>query len=383
MVGEKGCVEEALVMRDFYVQLLSSASTNEFPNNRANSFKNRLPKPLVLDDGNWKVGVANVTYPIPHIQPGQPLPQHPLPNFKKNDIICIIKWSMKSKDMRGVLKFNRWEFKLTGADLIRDRMFITGGKALMRYLVNRYKVSLRELVTDKEDNLTTSNGNGKKFYPEFRWEGDDLILDNSEVYLDVENVSRPNRERPKVIFGKKLVEAMKWITHDGEKNSYYKMYGNLMTEADAISNDVKKDWSIPSVPSGERYGSWSEIWKFSDDGLQLSSYCNWRFINLDESYREAFGGVSETALVSAPPRGPMYLYSNVGSSTIMGNRVTDLLREIPHDLTKMSYEPLHIHYKPVRSQLVDIIETQLAENDGKLVDFVSGVTSVTLHFKDE
>ena len=93
--------------------------------------------------------------------------------------------------------------------------------------------------------------------------------------------------------------------------------------------------------------------------------------------------MSETALVSAPPRGPMYLYSNVGRSTIMGNRVTDLLREIPHDLAKMSYEPLHIHYKPVRSQLVDIIETQLAENDGKLVDFVSGVTSVTLHFKNE
>ena len=156
-----------------------------------------------------------------------------------------------------------------------------------------------------------------------------------------------------------------------------------MTEADTITKDFKKDWSIPLVPVGECFCSWTEIWKYGSEGLQLSSYCNWRFINLDESYRETFGGVSETALVSAPPRGPMYLYSNVGRSTIMGNRVTDLLREIPHDLTKMSYEPLHIQYKPVRNRLVDIIETQLAENDGRLVDFVSGVTSVTLHFKDE
>ena len=382
MVGEKGSVEEALIMRDFYVQLLSSASTNEFPNNRAKSFKNRLPQPLVFDDGNWKVGVANVTYPIPHIQPGQPLPRHSLPNFKKNDILCQIKWSMKSRDVRGNMVFNRWNFKVTGADLVRDRMLITGGKALMRYIVNRYKVMLREEFTDKEDDLTTSNGDGKKFYPEFRWEGDDLILDNSDTFLDAENASRPNRERPEVIFGTKLVEAMKWLTRE-DKVSYYTMKGNLMTEADVIHKDVKKDWTIPSVPVDERYGSWTEIWKYSNDGLQLSSYCNWRFINLDESYREAFRGVSETALVSAPPRGPMYLYSNVGRSTIMGNRVTDLLREIPHDLTKMSYEPLHIHYKPVRSQLVDIIETQLAENDGKLVDFVSGVTSVTLHFKDE
>ena len=205
-------------MRDFYVQLLSSASTNEFPANQANSFKNRLPQPLVLDDGNWKVGVANVTYPTPHIQPGQPLPRHPPPNFEPNDIICRIKWSMKSKDVRGVLKFHRWEFKVTGADLIRDRMFITGGKALMRYIVNQYKLSLRELVSYKEDNLTTSDG--KKFYPEFRWEGDDLILDNSNTFLDAEKNKRTDRDRPDVIFGKKLVEAMKWITHDGEKNSF-------------------------------------------------------------------------------------------------------------------------------------------------------------------
>ena len=261
MVGEKGRVEEALVMRDFYVQLLSSACTNEFPNNRANSFKNRLSQPLVLDDGDWKVGVTNVTYPIPHILPGQPLPRHPLPNFKKNDVICIIKWSMKSKDVKGVLRFRRWEIKVTGADLIRDRMLITGGKALMMYIVNRYMVSLRELVTEKEDDLTTSNGDGKKFYPVFRWEGDDLILDNSDTFLDAENASRPNRDRPEVIFGKKLVEAMKWIVHDGDKNSYYKMYGNLMTEADTIPNDVKKDWTIPSVPvgnvmaAGRRFGN--------------------------------------------------------------------------------------------------------------------------------
>ena len=151
-----------------------------------------------------------------------------------------------------------------------------------------------------------------------------------------------------------------------------------MTEADTISKDFKKDWM-----SADKYRSWTAIWNYASEGLQLGSYCNWRFINLDESYRKAFGGVSKTALVSAPPRGPMYLYSNVRRSTIMGNRVTDLLREIPHDLTKMSYEPLHIHYNPVRSNLVDIIEMQLAENDGKLVDLVSGVTSVTLHFKDE
>ena len=163
VVREKCGVEEK-IMRDFYVQLMSSASTNEFPN-KANSFKNRLPRPIVFDDGNWKVGVANITYPTPHIRPDQP-PLHLPPNFESEDLICRIKWSMKSS--LGVVSFNRWTFKLTGADLIRDRMLIMGGKALMRYIVHRYQVALRSYVTDKEDDLTTSDG--KKLLPQLSME---------------------------------------------------------------------------------------------------------------------------------------------------------------------------------------------------------------------
>jgi len=53
-------------MKDFYVQLLSNASTNEFPDNKATSFKNCLPYPLLFEsDKEWKVGLASISYPIP------------------------------------------------------------------------------------------------------------------------------------------------------------------------------------------------------------------------------------------------------------------------------------------------------------------------------
>ena len=94
-------------------------------------------------------------------------------------------------------------------------------------------------ITDKEDDLTTSDG--KKFYPKFRWEGDDLILENSDTFLNEAIGKRVNRERPEVVFGTKLVEAMKWITYDGGDSSFFMMEGNLMTEADSISKDVEKD----------------------------------------------------------------------------------------------------------------------------------------------
>ena len=122
-------------MKDFYVQLTSLASRTEFPSNASNHFKNRLPHPLKFREPGWKVGLANITYPTPHIRSDRH-PLHSPPNFESDDLICRIKWTMKSKDDDGIVKFLRWTYSLTGADLIRDRMLITGGKALMRYIVN-------------------------------------------------------------------------------------------------------------------------------------------------------------------------------------------------------------------------------------------------------
>ena len=68
---------------------------------------------------------------------------------------------MKSKDDDGIVKFLCWTYSLTGADLIRDRMLITGGNALMRYIVNQFQVQSRGLIADKEDDLVASDGKKK------------------------------------------------------------------------------------------------------------------------------------------------------------------------------------------------------------------------------
>ena len=52
-------------MKEFYVQLMSNASTVEFPSNCANNFKNRLPNPLQFRESGWKVGLASLSYPTP------------------------------------------------------------------------------------------------------------------------------------------------------------------------------------------------------------------------------------------------------------------------------------------------------------------------------
>ena len=346
-------------MKDFYVQLTSNASTTEFPANTAHHFKNRMPYPLQFREPGWKVGLASLLYPTP---PSRPHQSH---TFEADDLICRFKWTSESLDIRGDVKVNNWTFNLTGRQLIEDKALITGGRALMKYIINRYMSEVRRLVTDKGDSLVPSEGD--KFYLVFKWEGDDLIIDNSNTFLS----EAGGRNRPEVLFGAKLVEAMQWIGKD--QYGFYLTNGNLRTEADATPDNVKRDWAHI-----DQYRTWTDFWSFSAEGLQLSPYTNWRFVYLDEAYQKAFGGSSTT-----PHRSPMYVYSNAGQSMVMGNQVTDLMREIPHDPDRTTYEPRHILYLPVRVDVMDILETQVAENDGTLVDFVPGVTTLTLHFKYE
>ena len=265
--------------------------------------------------------------------------------------------------------YQREYLTITGQDLIDDRHLVYSGKSLMQYIVYRLRRKVFMMENDKFESLRAPDG--KRYYPTFVWDGEELLIDNTKTFLNQSG----SRKRPKVLLGRKLVETMNWIGRDRFGN--YQLSGNLIKEFvdDKVPSGHQKDWS---ESGGD--GSWNPFWVYTNEGLQLSSYSNWRFVYLDESYQKAFEG---TVNGTTPHRTPLYVYSHVGQSTITGNQVTDLLREIPHDPSKMSYGPRHILYLPVRVDVMDIIETQLSENDGKLVDFASGVTTVTLHFKYE
>ena len=103
--------------------------------------------------------------------------------------------------------------------------------------------------------------------------------------------------------------------------------------------------------------------------------CNWRFVQLNETFRPS---------KEFPSTRLLHVYCNVETSSVMGNRVTDLLREIKyHPKETTHFEPIHVQYVPVRNELVEIVETQMAEVNGDLAQFGEGQTILTLHFKRE
>ena len=193
------------------------------------------------------------------------------------------------------------------------------------------------------------------------------VIDNARTSTSIEINNSPRY--PKLSIGIELAKAMGWRVmgklDDGQPG--YVLGPNLTKEFP--TNIVPKAIDLVTpVNNGDRI-----FYKINPDVLHLSCFINWVVMDLDASFERAFGNNQR----------PMYLYSGASRSMVVGNQVTDLLREVPYSLEKRHFEPSQIQYLPVRSHSLEIIETQVAEVDGKLVDFSPGVTSVTLHFKHE
>ena len=200
-----------------------------------------------------------------------------------------------------------------------------------------------------------------------RAENGECVIDNSRTSTSIEINNSPRY--PKLSIGIELAKAMRWIVmgslDDGEPG--YVLGPNLRREFPTHIVPKAVDLVTP-VNNGDRM-----FYKIDPDVLHLSCFVNWVFTDLDASFERAFGANHR----------PMYLYSGASRSMVVGNQVTDLLREVPYSSEKRYFEPNEIQYLPVRSDSLDIIGTQVAEVDGKLVEFSPGVTSVTLHFKHE
>ena len=110
--------------------------------------------------------------------------------------------------------------------------------------------------------------------------------------------------------------------------------------------------------------------------MRLRLFCNWRFLNVNQAFQNVIGSRTRS----------LFIYSDVGGSSVVGNQITDLLRQVKFRLRgdgSQYFEPTHIQYIPVRKDVIDIIETQVAETTGDLARFGEGNTIVMLHFKKD
>jgi len=329
---------------------MSHASSREFPQNRAHHFRNRLPKPIRFVGRGWQVGMVSLSLAtIPVV--GEQF-------VSEQDPLLYVRWHERvyAKDDQGndVWWHQRREMKIMGQDM-KDSLSSSTGSQFFQKLVYRYEQERAKRTKPKNK---WAEHNGVKLCPTFEWTSQGHLL------LNTVNVDS-KRQVARVLWGQTLALKMGWI--EEVATGTFRLGPNLLQEFHLDTIPTPDD-----VPDADNKPT---FWKVDGGYLVLSVTCNWRFVQLNAKFRPS---------TEFSPTRPLHVYCNVGTSSMVGNRITDLLREIKyHPQNTVHFEPIHIQYLPVRNELVEVVETQMAEIKGDLVQFGEGHTVLTLHFKRE
>ena len=346
----------------FYVTLPSHSNRREFPNNQANNFKIRLPQPLQLTGGGWQVGLSAISLPDTGVNIFNLLPADQF-------VFGTSCYRLTSSAGRVVKSFN---MKM---DDLKDDPSIVDGVTFMKAFLQWVRQRMTAAYLGYHGAPNTERG--KKTCTTFEWDGEDLVMNNRNImrykyvlpYKDNTTMVVPH-----LAIHHLMAEKMGWFKKNDAGN--YALGPNLAMEF--------RDEKVPNNNDIELRNSKNdpEYYQVSTDGagttwIWLSFSVNWRFTNLNVAFRAVVGDPTRT----------LHVYSDVAGSSVVGNRVTDLLREIQYKRQgrgTLYFEPLHIQYMTIRNEVVEIIHVQVAETIGRggdLVKFGDGHTIVTLHFK--
>jgi len=309
----------------FYVTLPSHANRKEFPNNQANAFKIRLPQPLRLPGGQCQVGLSAISLPDAHVNLYELV--------QKDGYIMSTSWD-QTIPKPGATNGDMQTRIGTAQTLINDIQhldWVVDGVSFIKAAITHLEQQRKETAVQGE---RFTNDQGKHTYVKFRWEGDDLLIDNT-------NVCHCKNDTPYLAIYTKLALKMGWLRKIASglilgPNLQQEFMGdqipNMKTPIDSDWNDLNDDQSNPVF--------WT-VRSFLPDHLQLSRSCSWRFTNLNVAFRSVVGDPSRS----------LHVYSDVAGSTIVGNRVIDWLREIHYQREgrgTIYFEPLHIQYMALR-----------------------------------
>ena len=330
----------------FFVTLPSFPRPS-FENNTPGSFKVRLPNRLSLEGSGWKVGLASITIPnicfLHQLQKAgisdgnwlmsiQYKTSKPGQNYKAKRTIVSLGDIKKHKHslLDGV------DFFTLMSNILQERTY--------QYIDPGYKIVGEDIVPIDFKPL----GNDFAMYV-----GKDGNESSTELTIKVDT---------------RLARVMKWIQFDSN--------GDITKYFDHHLVPYLRDAKMPETTELAGNALFQEL--PSEEAIVLSRKAQWRFVQLNRIFDH----------VTKRHKRTLYVYSNVGASTIVGDQVVSLLREVEYNPRQSQddhfhFEPNMIQYHDVLSTDMDILEVQITETDNTLLDFGQGVTTLVLHFKKE
>ena len=231
--------------------------------------------------------------------------------------------------------------------------------------------------------------NDKAYYPEMSVEGEDVVLDGSD--MEMHDFGRGQGHSPigwmspGLAVNKQLALEMGWFEETSNANPQFALAlgPNLVMEPRGYlkpnTTDIKTRWDSNGNAVGILHPLGYTIIPRKSNGtlmnyIRMSLDVNWRFINLNYSFQHLFASSTRS----------LFVYSDVGGTSVLGDQITDFIREVNYQREgkgRYYFEPEHLQYIPLRKELLDIIQVQVAESSGALTTFGRGVPTVTFHFK--
>ena len=325
----------------FYVTVLSQDDKDEFPNNHPNRFKNRVPRPIRFVGSDWQVGLVSLSLlTVPAV--GESF-------VAAKDPLLYMRWHEHVLDTDdNQLHHQRRELTLLGQHMTKEDLLVMG-QQFFKTLIQRYEQERTQRVVPQSQ---LAENNGTKLYPTFEWtrEGD-LVLNAANVDY--------THQVAKVEWGKVLALQMGWIVEPTP---------DMFCLRPCVIQEFRSD-TIPTPTDVLDAGNQPTFWSVDGQYFQVSMSCNWQFVILNAKFHPT----TEFA-----PTRSLFVHCNAGTNRMVGNQVTDVLREIQYQTNKTThFEPQHIHYLPVRSGLMEIIETHVTETNDDPVAFAKSQTFLT------
>ena len=68
---------------------------------------------------------------------------------------------------------------------------------------------------------------------------------------------------------------------------------------------------------------------------------------------------------------PLYVYSDLVETQIIGSSETDLLREVVYNGSKSTFKPHNLQFIPIHKNKFDTLEIGISETDGTQTEFLN------------
>ena len=364
-------------MEELRLTVVSDA-TQEFPNNRNNHFKVRLPRPLVLSEEPWAMSLWSLSVPDETVD--QKVCQVCDYVVRVFDVVARLSNVQGGKYTVIEGTNNKWishDMKINQVLETRPKTGVEFWQRVVQFIEEKTK---EDLQTAFEKDTSKRVQQPLAFTPTFRWDGDDLILQANKITpYDVNTHGHP------FAFDLQIARAFGFAQQDPITQAWslgpntvpsYPVY-DQMPVAMADFTTYKPEGPTVFVPHKWSKWEWFRIAKKGDgwpnDQIEFTSAMEWRFTNLNRSFARLTNQL-ETVMV----------YTDAVQSNTVNHRQVPLLRSLHLHRSgrgRVTVEPKHREWIPLNGQTLELLEFQLATASGPLTDLSPGQTIVTVGLK--